>query len=86
MTYTPYNYTTLSDRWQLTTRYLSRIRRRDARDFVVALISLNSWKHLTPAPPLDGLSLYRQALSKLVLPSQLGQPGGKVIMLISRIN
>jgi len=86
MNYLPCNYTTLSDRWQITTKYLSRKRRRGLGNFMLGLFSPEPWKHLAPAPPLDGMSLYRQALSKLVLPSQLGQPGGKVIMLISRIN
>jgi len=85
MQYVPCNYTSLRDRWQITVRYLARIRKRGIAKFVIALASPASWSHLQPSPPLDGLSLYRLALKKLTIPSQLGQPGGKVIMLVSRI-
>lgn len=86
MRYIPSNHTSISDRWQMTIKYLARFRKRHPRKWVVALLSPKSWRYLLPQQPLDGLTMYRQAVSKLILPPQLNRPGGKVILLISRVN
>jgi hypothetical protein len=79
-----YNQSTLFRRIKMVYRRTQRARKYGLNRWFQTLAASSSWNQLRPENPLDGMTLYRHALKKLVLPSQMTQTKyGRTIMLVS---
>jgi hypothetical protein len=78
----PYNRMSLKHRVQASAKLVQRARKQGRRQAVVSVMG-HPLLHLGPSPKLDGLTLYRRAVEKLVVPPQVGQSDGRTILLIS---
>src|SRR5690242_15641812 len=76
----------IGQRFNMVAKQAARAHKRGYKIWLSQLISRSLWQHLRPAKPLDGLSMYRQALAKVVVPPQINTANakGKTILLISR--
>ncbi len=77
-----YNYMSFRHRLQTSARLLSRARKQGVGQ-VMGVWLQRQPSLLASSRPLDGLSLYRQAVSKLQVPKALYADRGKTILLVS---
>ena len=78
----PYNRMSFRHRLQATVKLFSRSRKLGSGQLINSVMR-GPLLLLHPTPRLDGLSLYRQALSKLVVPEQVSRDDGRTILLVS---
>jgi hypothetical protein len=79
----PYNYMSFRHRLQASAKLLARARKQGVGHMCRVMLTEQPALYLGPTRQLDGLSLYRQAVSKLRVPPVIWDDRGRTIMLIS---
>lgn len=79
----PYNHMSFRHRWQSSMRLLARAKKQGVGQMCKVWLTEQPVLYMGPARQLDGLSLYRQAIAKLEVPSVIYDDRGRTILLVS---
>jgi hypothetical protein len=79
----PYNHMSFRHKLQSSLRLLARAKKQGYGNMWRVWLANQPTLYLGPTKQLDGLSLYRQAVAKLEVPSVVYDDRGRTIMLVS---